>query len=98
MESAVCVTNEANQNLIPSYKELLRWHFKLKHIGLQHVQWFIHTGSLKVQVNSKALDNRESYNCDACEFGNVRCQSNKLNTVNNNTVKVQELKMDLLLT
>ena len=25
----VCVTNEANRNLTPSQKELLRWHFRL---------------------------------------------------------------------
>ena len=34
----VCVTNEANQNLNPSQKELLRWNFRLGHIVFQHVQ------------------------------------------------------------
>ena len=55
LTSAVCVTNKANQNLTPSQKELLRWHFKLGNIGFQHVQWLIRTGLLKVQVNSKAV-------------------------------------------
>ena len=52
LKNAVCVTNEANQNLTPSQKELLRWHFKLGHIGFQHVQWLIHTefeGAEKLQ-------------------------------------------------
>ena len=47
--SAVCVTNEANQNLTPSQKELLRWNFRLGHIGFQHVLWLILTGLLMVQ-------------------------------------------------
>ena len=38
LASAVCVTNEANQNLTPSQKELLQCHFRLGHIGFQHVQ------------------------------------------------------------
>ena len=37
LKNSVCVTNEANQNLTPSQKELLRWHFRLGNIGLQHV-------------------------------------------------------------
>ena len=32
-----CVTNKANQNLTPSQKELLWCHFRLGHIGFQHV-------------------------------------------------------------
>ena len=69
LTNAVCVTNKANQNLTPSYKELLRWHFRLGHIGFQHVQWLIRTGRLKVQGNSKALANCERPKCAACEFG-----------------------------
>ena len=33
LTNAVCVTNEANQNLTPSHKELLQWIFRLGHIG-----------------------------------------------------------------
>ena len=62
----VCVTNEANQNLTPSHIELPRWHFRLGHIGFQHVQWLIHTGRLKVQGNSKSMANFESPKCSAC--------------------------------
>ena len=29
LKNYVCVTNEANQKLTPSQKELLRWHFRL---------------------------------------------------------------------
>ena len=38
LKSDVCVTNEANQNLTPSQKNLPRWNFRLGYIGLQHVQ------------------------------------------------------------
>ena len=38
LASSVCVTNEANQNLTPSHKELLLYHFRLVHIGFQHLQ------------------------------------------------------------
>ena len=68
LASDLCITNKANQNLTPSQKELLRWHFRLGHIGFQHVQWLIHTGILKVQGNSKAVVNCERPKCDAYEF------------------------------
>ena len=72
LTSAIFVTNEANQNLTPSQKELLRWHFRLEPIGFQHVQWLICTWSLKVQINSKAVANCEGPKCAACEFGKGR--------------------------
>ena len=62
----VCVTNEANQNLTTSQKDLLLWHFRLGHIGFQHVQWLFCTGRLKVQGNSKALANCERPKCADC--------------------------------
>ena len=49
LASAVCVTNEANQNLTLSQKQLLRWHLRLGHIGFQHVQYLICTGRLNVK-------------------------------------------------
>ena len=81
MTNDVCVTNEANQNLNPSHKDLLRWHFRLGHIGFQHVQWLIFTGRLKVQVNSKAVVNCKSPKCDACDFVKGHHRPNKLNKV-----------------
>ena len=53
--SAVYVTNESNQNLTPSQKELLICHFRLGHIGLKHVQWLIIKGRLKLQVSYKSV-------------------------------------------
>ena len=97
MTNDVCGTNEANQNVTPSQKELLQWNFILGHIGFQHVQWLIRTGQMKVQGNSKAVDNCEKPKCSACEFGNFHCRSNKVNKIKNNPLKYQELKKDDLL-
>ena len=69
LTSAVCVTNEANQKLTSSQKELLRWNFSLGHIGFQHVQRLIRTWRLKVQGYFKAVANFERPKCAACEFG-----------------------------
>ena len=68
LTSSFCITNKANQNLTISQKELLRWHFRLGHIGLQHVQWLIRIGRLKVQGNSKAVANCKRPKCAVCEF------------------------------
>ena len=98
LTSAVCVTNEANQNLTLSHKELPRWNFRLGHIGFQHVQCLICTGHLKVQGNSKAVANCERPKCAACEFGKGHPRPNKINTTKKNTMKEQELKKYHLLT
>ena len=97
MTNAVCVTNEANQNFTPSQKNLLRCHFRLGHIGFQHVQWLIRTGRLKVQGNSKAVANCERPKFAACEFGKGNLQPNKLNTIKKNPMKEQDIKKDHLL-
>ena len=69
----------------------------LGNIGFQHVQWLIRTGSLKLQVNSKAVANYESPKCAACEFVKVHRRPNKVNTIKNNIMKEQELKKDNLI-
>ena len=97
LTNAVCVTNEANQNLIHTQKELLGWHFRLGHIGFQHVKWLIRIGRLKVHGNSKAVANCERPKFSACEFGKVHRRPNKINTIKKNPMKEKELKKDHLL-
>ena len=36
-----CVTDEANPNLTPATKWLLKFHFKLGHLGFVHLKWFL---------------------------------------------------------
>ena len=56
------------------------------------MQWQINTGSLKVQVNSKAVANCERPKCAAGESVKGRCQYNKINTIKNNPMKEQYIK------
>ena len=97
MESAVCVTNDDNQNLTSSQKDLLQRKFRLGHIGFQHVQWSIQTGRLKVQGNFKAVAYCKCTKCAACEFGKSHRRPNKLNTIKKNPMKDKNLKKDHLL-
>ena len=87
LESYICVTNEYNPNLTPSHKELIRWHFRIIHIGFQHAQWLILTGHLKVQGNSKAVANCERPRFAACEFVKCYCRPNQVNTIKKNPMK-----------
>ena len=56
-------------------------------IEFQHVKILIRTGRLKVQGNSKAVENSKSTKCDACDIGKGHHQSNKVNKINNNPTK-----------
>ena len=69
LHSAVCVTEESNQNLTPSQRELLKWHYRLGHIGFRHIQWLVRSGKIAVQGNAKAVANCAPPKCAACEYG-----------------------------
>ena len=51
-----------------------------------------------MQGNSKAMAKCERNRCAACESGKVHCRSNRVNTINKNTMKGLELKKDHRLT
>ena len=51
-----------------------------------------------MQGNYKAVSNCERPKCSACEFGKGHRLTNKINTINNNPMKEQELKKDHLMT
>ena len=51
-----------------------------------------------MQGNSSTVGNCEITKCDACGFGKGNCQSNKLNTTNNNTMNEKDIKKDHILT
>ena len=51
-----------------------------------------------MQGNSKALAKCEGPKYAACEFVKGHCRLNKINTIKNNPMKEQDLKMDHLLT
>ena len=97
LASGVCVTNKSRQNLTPSQKQLLRWHFRLEHIEFQYVQWLVSTRRMKVKINAKAAANCESTKCAACEFVKGSCQPNKVNTIQKNPMKQKDLNTDHIL-
>lgn len=64
-----CVSKEANQNMSPLSKMLLRWHFKLGHVGFQQLQWIGRQGWLGLQGENWGKSSVECPDCAACNFG-----------------------------
>ncbi|MGH3055544.1 MAG: GAG-pre-integrase domain-containing protein, partial [Gaiellaceae bacterium] len=48
--SNVCVTDDLNDNLSGNQKLLLKWHFRLGHIGFEFVQWLARRGFLPICI------------------------------------------------
>ena len=64
-----CITNETNQNLTMQQKNLLRWHFRLGHIGFAAVQWLGRSGLLGIKGETMGRANLQAPRCAACQFG-----------------------------
>jgi hypothetical protein len=67
-----CVTKEMNQNLSPPQKELLKWHYKLGHLGLQRVQALIRSGALGSHPLLRAAGTCERPLCASCQYGKAK--------------------------
>ena len=77
-----CVTDEVNPNLTPATKLLLKFHYKLGHLGFQHLKWLIrHLGffGAKGQLALLAPIPR----CSSCLEGGME----KLPTLGNHNTK-----------
>ena len=72
LRRVVCVTEKANANLTVAQKELLRWHYQLGHLGMQHVQWLVRQGKLKVRGKPTSVANCEPPHCASCMFGKAQ--------------------------
>ena len=79
-----CVMEEANQNLSPPEKELLRWHCKLGHIRLPQVQKIMRTGVLG---NSPIIKSAASVNlkerdikCASCAYSKAKRRASRPKT------------------
>lgn len=64
-----CVTEESNQNLTAAQKLLLRWHFRLGHIGFATVQWLGRQGLLGPHGEKMGAASLDAPKCAACQFG-----------------------------
>jgi hypothetical protein len=63
-----CITKENNQNLSPSAKETLRWHFRLGHASVTVIQWLARQGLLG-RLSTKMAKQNESPKCGTCQYG-----------------------------
>ena len=73
---AMSETHRGNFNLSEPHKELLRWHYKLGHVGLKTVQFILRTGALASSDKQRRLHTRAANipshdlpKCGSCLFG-----------------------------
>jgi hypothetical protein len=79
--ATVCVTDEANQNLTNNQKNMLRWHWKLGHVGFQQLQWIGRQGWLG-KVGELFGDTKvHPPKCASCQFGKQERTPRKGSTV-----------------
>ena len=78
---SISMSHKSNFNLSEPQKELLRWHFRLGHVGLRTVQFLMRTGVLAASASLRRLHSAASKilhhslpKCPACNFG---CQTNR---------------------
>ena len=63
-----CVVNERNQNLTPSQKESLRWHWRLGHPGMNVIRWLAGQGLLG-KFSSRIANVTDTPLCGTCQYG-----------------------------
>ena len=90
------VTKETNQNLSPLRKLWLQWHFKLGHLGFEHVKWLGINGALGPQAQRMREDDTNVPLCGACQFGKQHRRPTGSKHVKSNPAKEGALKRDKL--
>ena len=88
---ALDVTAKANMNIKASQKELLKWHYRLGHVGFKWLQWLIRHGRI-VTGNQSAIANCDPPKCAACEFGKGMKRPPDTSVTKPDTEKEMELK------
>lgn len=64
-----CVSDETNQNLSNNQRQMLRWHFRLGHLGFQWVQWLAKQGFLGENFIQMGRATFAVPKCATCLFG-----------------------------
>ncbi|KAI2488974.1 hypothetical protein MHU86_25626 [Fragilaria crotonensis] len=72
--ATITVVHETNHNLSEAEKELLRWHYRLGHIGFKKIQFLLRTGVLSQTEASRLLHSAACKltnlpKCAACQYG-----------------------------
>jgi hypothetical protein len=96
LSAALSVTDDHNTNLTTAQKELLKWHYRLGHVGFKWLQWLIRAGRLVV-MNKRAMSNCDLPKCAACEFGKATKRPTKVDVTRAISDKEMELKKEDLL-
>jgi hypothetical protein len=91
-----CVSDERNQNLSHRAKALLRWHFKLGHIGFQRLQWIGRQGWIGKAGEYFGLSTVQIPKCAACQFGKQERLKTAGQTTTVDTAREGVLKQDKL--
>ena len=63
-----CVTSEANQNLSPTQKETLRWHFRLGHPPMALLCWLARRNLLG-PLSKRIARTQDCPMCGTCQYG-----------------------------
>ena len=74
LEATLINVSDANHNLSDAEKELLRWHYRLGHVGFKRVQFLMRTGVLNTSEATKRLHTAACKithppKCAACLYG-----------------------------
>lgn len=74
LSSMVTVVEQENANLSEPEKELLRWHYRLGHLGFKRIQFLMRSGVLSRSEANRKLHTAASKltdvpKCAACQFG-----------------------------
>lgn len=93
LTNAIDVTAETNQNLTGAQKELLKWHFRLGHLGFQHLRWLMRSGQLPVR-DGKRIANCDLVKCAACEYGKATKRPDRTSVTRGLDEKEMELKQE----
>jgi GAG-pre-integrase domain len=74
LNATISAVNDANLNLTEPEKELLRWHYRLGHMGFKRIQFIMRTGVLTRSNNKRHLHQAACKisslpKCAACQYG-----------------------------
>lgn len=77
LNSTITSVSASNINLSPAEKELLRWHFRLGHLGHRRIQFLMRAGTLAHSETARRMHQQASKLencplCTACQYAKQR--------------------------
>ena len=77
LNSTITTVSQSNMNLSPAEKELLRWHFRLGHLGHRRIQFLMRAGTLAHSETARRMHQQASKLencplCTACQYAKQR--------------------------